>query len=131
MTRRRSRRSEPTQIDPERSIGPPTVISLDWDYGYESVVENRSPGVIGVDLLDPAALGLSQELASRLTAWRDRQEVLSGRWVGEEPDTEESLRAETESARELLTLAHDVQHELGPDVEVLLHGRPLNEHRRP
>jgi hypothetical protein len=112
-------------------MGAPTVISLGWDYGYASVLENRSPGVMGVDLLDPAALGLSHELTRRLTAWLDRQEVLSGRWVGEEPDTEESLRAETESARELLTLAHDVQHELGPDVEVLLHGRPLSEHRRP
>jgi hypothetical protein len=56
--------------------------------------------------------------------------VLSRRWIREEPDTEETLRAEAESARELLTLAYDVQHELGPDVEVLLHGRPLNEHRR-
>jgi hypothetical protein len=131
MTRRRSRRTGPTQVVPERYIGPPTVISLEWDYSYESVLENRSPGVMGVDLLDPAELGLSPELAERLAGWLDRQEALSGRWVRDEPDTEESLRAETESARELLALAYDVQHELGPDVEVLLHGRPLSEHRRP
>jgi len=131
MTRRRSRRREPAQVVPERDIDPPTVISLEWDYSYESVLENRSPGVVGVDLLDPAELGLSQELTERLAAWLDRQEVLSGRWVREEPDTEESLRAETESARELLTLAYSVKHELGSDVEVLLHGQPLSEHRRP
>ncbi len=130
MTRRRSRRKEPTHPSPESYTGPPTVISLDWDYGYNSVLVNRSPGVRGVDELDPAEVGLSHELAGRLAAWLERQEVLSGRWVREEPDTEESLRAETGAARELLTLAYDVQHELGPDVDVLLHGRPLNEHRR-
>ncbi|WP_166509539.1 hypothetical protein [Blastococcus sp. TF02-8] len=37
----------------------------------------------------------------------------------------------TESGWQLITLAHDVQHELGPDVVVLLRGRPLGEHRRP
>lgn len=131
MARRRPRKREPAQADPESYIGPPTVISLDWDYSYESVLEDRSAGVFGVDLLDPADLGLSQELTGRLTAWLDRQEVLAGRWVREEPDTADSRRAESESARELLTLAYDVQHELGPDVEVLLHGRPLDGHRRP
>ena len=130
VSRRRSRKREPTHPIPDRCTGPPTVISLEWDYSYGSVLANRSPGVWGVDLLDPAELGLSEELAGRLAGWVDRQEVLSGRWVREEPDTEESKRAESESARELLTLAYDVQRELGPDVEVLLHGRPLDQQRR-
>jgi hypothetical protein len=130
MARRRSGRGEPTHSIAERYIGPPTVISVHWDYGYESVLENRSPGVMAVALLDPTELGLSPQLVERLAAWHHKQDVLSGRWIREEPDTEETLRAEAELARELLTLAYDVQHELGPDVEVLLHGRPLNEHRR-
>ncbi len=129
MTRRRPRRSAAHPIVEHRDE-PPTVISLEWDYGYESVLQDCSPGVIGVLLRDPGELGLSAELATRLTAWRDHQEILSGRWIREEPETEESLRAETRSARELLTLAYDVQHELGPDVEVLLHRRRLDQYRR-
>ena len=79
VSRRRSRKREPTHPIPDRYTGPPTVISLEWDYSYESVLANRSPGAWGVDLLDPAELGLSQGLAERLAGWLDRQEALSGR----------------------------------------------------
>ncbi|MCW2700370.1 MAG: hypothetical protein JWQ45_1905 [Blastococcus sp.] len=111
-------------------VGPPTVVSLDWDYAYESVLRDVSPGVSDVRLLKPAELGLSPALAARLAGWHERQDVLSGRWVREEPDTDESRREESALAHELSTLAYDVQHELGRDVEVLLHGRPLHERPR-
>ena len=31
--------------------------------------------------------------------------------------------------RELLTLAHEVQHRVDPDVEVLVHGQTVRDHR--
>ena len=107
----------------------PTVISLEWDYGYDSVLLDRSPGVLGVATEDPIELGLSEGLVRRLRQWLDRQDALSARWVRDEPDTEESLHAEAVLRRELLALAYDVQHELGRAVDVLLDGRPLREHR--
>ncbi|TFV47783.1 hypothetical protein [Blastococcus sp. TF02A-35] len=109
----------------------PTVVSLEWDYCYPSVLADRSPGVLGTDLLDPAELGLSAQLTARLEAWRDRQESLSGAWVRDAPPVTEAERNLGEQQqRELLTLAHDVQHELGADVEVLLDGRPLKGRHR-
>ncbi|RBY97983.1 hypothetical protein DQ237_03565 [Blastococcus sp. TF02-8] len=110
----------------------PTVISLEWDYGYPSIVADRSPGVLGIDLLDPAELGLSAELVARLEAWRDARERLSAVWIRDDPlETEEERVLREQQRQELLALAHDVQHELGRDVEVLLERRPLREaHRR-
>ncbi|RBY88130.1 hypothetical protein DQ244_16400 [Blastococcus sp. TBT05-19] len=107
------------------------MVSFEWDYCYPSVLADRSPGVLGIDLLDPAELGLSPELIARLDAWRDRQETLSGAWIRIDPPVtdEEQSRGEQQQ-RELLTLAHDVQHELGPDVEVLLDGQPLKGRHR-
>ena len=115
---------------PERAEGPPTVVSVEWDYAYPSVLADRSPGVLGTDLLDPAELGLSAELAGRLEQWMDRQEALSGAWIRDPPETEEERRLGQQQHRDLLTLAYDVQRELGADVEVLLDGRPLKEQRR-
>jgi hypothetical protein len=128
MTRRRraAKGSEPGSYPDEE---PPTVVSIEWDYGYPSVLANVSPGVPTVDLLDPADLGLSPPLVGRLKAWLERQEVLSRRWYSDEADTEESLRAEAQSRKEKLALAYDVQHELSPDVEVLLEGQPISEYR--
>ncbi len=31
---------------------PPTVVSVEWDFGYGPLLLDRSPGVIGVDELD-------------------------------------------------------------------------------
>lgn len=128
MTRRRraAKGSEPGSYP---DAEPPTVVSIEWDYGYSSVLANRSPGVPPVNLLDPADLGLSPSLVGRLETWLERQEVLSRRWYSDEADTEESLGAEAKSRKELLALAHDVQHELWPDVEVLLEGRPISQYR--
>ena len=111
-------------------MGPPTVVNLEVDHGYSSILVNRSPGVGGVWELTPEELGLSVELAQRLTEWLDRWEVLSNRWLNDLPETEESRRAEEQSDRELLALAFDVQHALGPDVEVTLNGLPPGDHRR-
>ena len=130
MTRRRFSKHRRQRV-PEQPDGPPTVVSLEWDYAYPSVLVDRSPGVFGVDCLDPAALGLSAELAARLERWMDRHEGLSGAWIREDPpETDEERRLGEQQHRDLLTLAYDVQRELGPDVEVLLDGRPLEERRR-
>ena len=130
MTRRRSGKHRRHPV-PEQPDGPPTVVSLEWDHAYPSVIADRTPGVVGVDLLDPAQLGLSVELAARLELWLERQEALSGAWIRDEPpETEEERRLRELQHRDLLTLAYDVQRELGPDVEVLLHDRPLKEQRR-
>ncbi len=113
---------------PEPREGPPTVVSLDWDYAYPSVLVDRSPGVPAIDFVDPAELGLPPELAERLEEWRDRQEALSGAFHRyQPPQTEEERRLGRQQDRELLTLACDVRQALAPDVEVLLWGRPVEE----
>jgi len=131
VTSRRVRKRHGGPRLPEPREGPPTVVSLEWDYEYGSVLADRSPGTLGTDLLDPAELGLSAELVARLEAWTDRQEALSGAWIRDDPpETEAERRLGERQHRELLTLAYDVQRELGPDVEVLLDQRPLKERRR-
>ncbi|MCZ2828168.1 hypothetical protein O2W14_04870 [Modestobacter sp. VKM Ac-2986] len=111
-------------------MGPPTVIDVQVDVGYSSILVNRSPGVAGVWEMTPEELGLSEELSQRLTGWLDGWHVLSNRWINDLPETEGSRRAEEESGRELVTLAFDVQHALAPDVEVTLFGLPPGDHRR-
>ncbi|NEK87826.1 hypothetical protein GCU60_18970 [Blastococcus saxobsidens] len=125
MTNRRSRE----QRLPD---GRPTVVSLDWDYMYPSVLVDRSPGLFGsVAFVDPAELGLPPELVSRLESWWDRQEMLSGAFHRDQPPMSEvERRLGKQQDRELLTLAYDVRQALAPDVEVLLWGRPLEERPR-
>ena len=116
---------------PEQLDAPPTVIAVEWDYAYPSVLADRSPKVRGTDLPDPAELGLSAGLTARLEQWMDRHEALSGVWIRDDPsETGEERRLAQQQHRDLLTLAYDVQRELGRDVEVLLEGRPLKEQRR-
>ncbi|MCA0146725.1 hypothetical protein [Blastococcus sp. LR1] len=130
-SRRRSRYRHGGPRVPEPREGPPTVVSLEWDYMYPSIIADRSPGVLGTDLLDPAELRLSAELVARLEAWTDRQESLSGAWIRDDPPvTEAEQHLGEQQQRELLTLAYDVQRELGPDVEVLLDGHPLKGRHR-
>jgi hypothetical protein len=108
----------------------PTVISLDWDYAYSSVLTDRSPGVSEVRCLDPRALGLSHGLTARLEAWLDRIERHSASWVRDDPVTDESRAAEEQFERDLVGLAYDVAHELGPEVEVLVRGEDIDVVRR-
>jgi hypothetical protein len=72
MARRRARVRQHHQAESVQYVGPPTVVSLEWDYGYLSALVNRSRGVEGVSALYPADLGLSDELAQRLMSWLDR-----------------------------------------------------------
>jgi hypothetical protein len=79
--------------------------------------------------LDPAALGVPPELAARLAAWNLRW----SRWVleldpgWEDPAVQEAWR------REGLELAHELQDELGNDVDVVYaedgDPRPVRERR--
>ena len=88
---------------------------------YPSVLADRSPGVLGTDLLDPAELGLSADLIARLEAWTERQESLSRAWIRDQPPVTEEERR----------LGEQQQRELGPDVEVLLDGEPLKGRHLP
>ena len=110
----------------------PTVVSLDWDYGYASVLTDRSPGVHEVRCLDPWELGLSDGLTTRLQAWLARAEAHSARWVRDDPLTEDARSVEEQLERDFVSLAYDVAHELGPDVGVLVRGREIEaaRHRR-
>ena len=105
-------------------------MSLEWDYGYSTVLCDRSPGVSGVSFLDYAELGLSPELRARLSAWHEEIDRLSARWITDGPVTPEVETAERRSAAHKLALAYDVQHELGSDVELLVDGESLDERRR-
>jgi hypothetical protein len=92
---------------------------------------NDSPDPLphGADYpLDPADLGVSAALGERLAAWNDRygQLALTGyEWPSH--DEEEAWR------RTGLHLAHELQHELGPDVAVVYaedgDRRPVRERR--
>ncbi len=120
--------SRPGTPDPG---GPPTVVSIEWDHFYRSVLIDRSPGVRGVSWLDPIELGLSEDLAERLRAWNREAEALARRDLDDEPEDEASLAADAASDRQMRELAHEVRRELGPEVEVLLNGRPLDGYTGP
>ena len=126
----RRRRRSPGIRYPEPVVDPPTVVDVQVDHGYSSILVDRSPGVSSVRTLSPEELGLSPELAQRLADWLRRWEVLSHRSVNGLPETETTRREEEESDRDLLTLAFDVEHALAPDVEVTLGGLPPSEYRR-
>ncbi len=99
---------------------PPTVVALGWDYCYASPIVDRSPGVDGVEFIEPADLGLPEDLAERLMSWFDRM-----------PHWDRDEAADPEWHHEGLTLAYDLQHAVGPGITVLYGGRPISEHRGP
>ncbi|BAL88707.1 hypothetical protein AMIS_34870 [Actinoplanes missouriensis 431] len=108
----------------------PTVVSIEWDFGYSSLLVDRSPGVIGVDDRAPAELALSPDLIRRLDALLTRHERIYGHWVqqsmaGVEDDTAQERRDMADLQAETLALAYEVQHELGGSVVVLVDGHPL------
>lgn len=108
----------------------PTVVSVEWDFGYDSLLLDRSPGVIGVGELDPAELGLSPGLIGRLKALLDRHERVYGHWVqqsmaGAEDDTGEEHRDTAELRADTRDVAYAVQNELGSFVVVLVDKHPL------
>ncbi|OMQ16287.1 hypothetical protein A7K94_0203560 [Modestobacter sp. VKM Ac-2676] len=86
--------------------------------------------MLGVRFLGPVALGLSPGLAERLATWLARWERVSGYWINEWGKPDWLPAEESALRRDLLDLGHDVAHELGPDVEVLIEGIPLDEYRR-
>jgi hypothetical protein len=109
---------------------PPTVVSVEWDFGYDSLLLDRSPGVIGVNELDPAELGLSAGLIGRLKALLDRYERVCGHWVqqsmsGAADDTDEERRDMAELQADTRDVAYAVQNELGSFVVVLVDQRAL------
>ena len=108
----------------------PTAVSVEWDFGYNSLLLDRSPGVIGVDDRDPAELALSPGLIRRLEALLDRHERVYGHWVqqsmaGAKDDTDQERRDMADLRAETLDVAYAVQNELGRSVVVLVDGRPL------
>jgi hypothetical protein len=111
--------------------GAPTVIAVEVDYGYSSILVDRSPGVLGVREVDPTALGLPPDLVRRLGEWLARWDALSRYWTGAEPEPD-WVRGDSEVlGREMVTLAYDVQHALGPDVEVRLGAGAVHDRRGP
>jgi hypothetical protein len=106
---------------------PPSVISVEVDACYTSILVDRSPGLTGVVELDPAQLPLTPALCARLAEWHERYDTLSRRWINDEPETPRSREDDARLDHDMLTLAYDVRNELGPDVEALLSGGPLNE----
>ncbi|GAA1645267.1 hypothetical protein GCM10009828_087780 [Actinoplanes couchii] len=108
----------------------PATVAIEWDFGYDSLLLDRSPGVIGVDELNPSDLGLSPGLTRRLEALLDRHERVYGYWVqqsmaGAEEDTDQERRDMADLRAETLDVAYAVQNELGNSVDVLVDKRPL------
>jgi hypothetical protein len=131
MARRRSTRRGHDSAPPrDVYTGPPTVVSFEVDYSYGFPVVNRSPGILGGDVLSPEELGLSPELGSRLTAWADRWDHLAMRDVNGEPETPDSERQWADLARDKFSLLYELRRELDRDVDLLVDGVPLDEWRR-
>jgi len=107
----------------------PTVVRLMAEHA-QVFLWNDSPGRDPDDAytLDPADLGVSDELVARLTRWNDRygRLALTG-YTWPDPQEEAAWR------REGLDLAHALQDELGPDIDVVYaedgDGRPVRERR--
>jgi hypothetical protein len=111
-------------------LASPTVVSVEWDFGYGSLLLDRSPGVLGVHQLNPAELGLSSRLIGRLEALLDRHERVCGHWVqqsmsGAADDTDEERRDMADLQAETRDVAYAVQNELGGFVVVLVDQRAL------
>ena len=122
-----SRRNRDGDVPFDAPEARPTVVSLDWDHGSELLVD-RSPGV-SARYVDPAELGLDASLIARMSDGADRVNALTPHLIGERQTPEDDLE-HAALDHELLTLAHELQHRLSPDVEVLVHGRTLRDHRR-
>jgi hypothetical protein len=110
--------------------GRPAVVSVEWDFGYDSLLVDRSPGVIGVHGLDPAGLGLSPALVGRLAVLLDRHERVCGHWVqhsmaGGADDTDDERRDMAELRAATRDAAYAIQNELGGFVTVLVDRRPV------
>lgn len=97
-----------------------TVISFEGSRYYPSPLVDRSPGVDGLEFLDPRELDLSPQLSARLDDWYERA-----------PSYLAATESYSDWSKEMLTLAYDLQHELGEDITVLYEGRPVLEHRGP
>ena len=112
----------------------PTVIEVMAEYGG-TVLWNRSPAPNSSSYqIDPADLGVSSTLGTRLSAWNDHWQDMVYRGALESPGSAEV----TAWTRDGLDLAFDVQHELdalGHDIDVRYHHdddpRPLRERRGP
>jgi hypothetical protein len=90
----------------------PAVVLVMAEYGDLDGLWDRSPGAVGP--LRGARLGVSPALAARLREWNaefDRCGLVG--W--------DDPAAEDRWLRTGLHLAYDLQHELGPDVEVRYH----------
>jgi hypothetical protein len=107
----------------------PTVVKLMAEHA-DVFLWNDSPGkgVQDTYVVEPADLGVSPALTERLAAWNDRYGRLSltdVEWPSRE-DEEVWLRSG-------LDLAHELQDELGPDVDVVYaeddDPRPVRERR--
>ena len=94
--------------------GRPTIVLVMFEWSVEYPLWDRSPG--GFGLVDPEALGVSPSLAQRLRAWNDEHNDAPN---GPENFTWASPQAGVDWQRRGLDLAYALQHELGPDVEVL------------
>ena len=134
MTKRRARQAARDSGEPEQFGGPPTVISVEAGLGYGSMLVDRSPGVGGTNPVRAEELGLSPELTARLAAWLARWEPHLDWGVTIHLDEEMPdwmVEEGQELGRQRSTLAYAVQHELGPDVEVLLDGQPVHGRHGP
>ncbi|PRY50687.1 hypothetical protein LY71_103251 [Geodermatophilus tzadiensis] len=125
---RRHRPREPRAGDADPGE-PPTVVSGEIDHGYGFPLVDRSPGVLGVDVLDGERLGLSTGLSERLAGWAARWEVLAAREIDGEPVTPDVERRERALAADQQTLLYRVRDEIG-GAELLVDGVPLQEWRR-
>jgi hypothetical protein len=110
----------------------PTVVQLVAEH-TDFCLWNDSPEapLHGDDYaLEPADLGVSPELCERLVAWNDRYGQLA--LTGYEWPSHEEERAWRQTG---LHLAHELQDELGPDVDVVYaedgDPRPVRERRGP
>jgi hypothetical protein len=110
---------------------PPTVVRLAAEH-TDDFLWNDSPDRFEHDdryVLDPADLGVPQQLIDRLAAWNLRwsRMVLDLDPGWDDPAMQDSWR------REGLELAHDLQNHLGPDVDVVYaeddDPRPVRERR--
>ena len=135
MGRQQQPRPRTGPWQPEPPAAPPTVVSWEMDYGYDFPVVDASPGAARVGEVDATVLGLSQDLARRLTEWAHQWEVLAGRRLRSEVHRAQLAREEAALDQEQRQLVQELRRELDPGIELLVEGVPLIEwfqtlHRR-